>query len=382
MKITRILLAALCLMPLLLTSTAFAADYIAYIGDYTRGATKGIYGYRFDPATGSMTLLGVMAETTDPSFLAIHPNRRFLYAVNENDKPGLEGNTVSAFSIDSKTGHLKFLNKVSTRGVGPCHVSVDKSGRNVLVANYQSGSLAIMPIHADGTLSDASAFVQYQGSSANPQRQKGPHTHCAITSPDNRFALVADLGLDRVMVYHFDAAKGTITPNEPPYAAVHPGEGPRHLAFHPNGKILYLITEMGSTVTTFAYQPSNGTLRELQDISALPAGFTGKSTGAEIQIDRSGRHLYASNRGSDTIAVFNIDPAKFTLTHVQDISTQGAIPRYIGLDPTGAYLFSVNQNGNNIVQFRVDAKTGRLTPTGQVLKDVGSPVCMVFLQPR
>jgi 6-phosphogluconolactonase len=368
-----------CLLPASAARGAEKAkdgDYFVYIGTYTRQKGKGIYAYRFQPAAGKLTPVGLAGESDNPSFLAVHPNRRFLYAVNEMSGGKPEG-YVSAFAIDPKTGKLAFLNKVSSRGGGPCHLMVDKSGKHLAVANYNSGSVAVFPVLPDGRLGEASAFMQHRGSSANPARQKGPHAHCVLFSPDNRFLLAADLGLDQVLVYRFDATKGSLAPNDPPSARVAPGSGPRHLAFHPKGSFLYVNNEMASTVTAFAYQPGGGILKELQTVSTLPAGFSGESTTAEIETDRAGKFLYVSNRGHDSIAVFAID-AKGALTPVEYASTQGKVPRSFALDPTGAYLFAANQDSYNVVVFRVDSKTGRLTPSGQVMEDVGQPVCVVF----
>jgi 6-phosphogluconolactonase len=319
------------------------------------------------------------AETVNPSFLAIHPNRRFLYAVGEvMEFQGQKSGAVSAFSIDPATGKLTFLNKMSSRGMGPCHVSVDKTGKCVLVANYGSGSVAALPLKPDGSLSEATAFVQHTGSSVNPERQKGPHAHSINLSPDNRFAIAADLGLDQLLVYRFDPEAGSLTPNDPPFAKVNPGAGPRHFAFHPNGQFGYVINEMQSTVTALAYDAANGAFQELQTISTLPEDFKEENSTAEVQVHPNGRFLYGSNRGHNSIAVFAIDAAKGTLTPVERVSTQGRTPRNFGIDPTGSWLLAANQSTDNVAVFRIDPDTGRLTPTGQVL-DVPSPVCVKFL---
>jgi 6-phosphogluconolactonase len=268
----------------------------------------------------------------------------------------------------------------SAKGDGPCYIVVDKTGKNLLLANFGSGSVAVLPIAADGRLGEATAFIQHEGSSVNPNRQKGPHAHCIILSPDNRFALVSDLGLDKVLVYRFDAAKGTLAPNDPPFVKVAPGAGSRHLVFHPNGKIVYCISEMGSSMITFEYGAGGGTLKEIQTVSTLPAEFKGTSTGSEVQVNRAGTVLYGSNRGHDSIAVFSIDPHQFTLTPVEHVPTQGRTPRYFGIDPTGKYVFVANQGSNNVVVLAVDAKSGTLTPTGTVLTDAPAPVCVEFVE--
>ncbi len=369
-----LLASLLALAPPALAQKTSAKDYLVYIGTYTRGKSKGIYAYRFTPATGNLAEIGLVAETSNPSFLNVHPTRPLLYAVGED-----RGGTVSAFTIDRKTGRLTSLNQVSSKGGGPCYVTVDRSGRVVLIANYNTGSVAAFPIRPDGSLAEASAFVQHEGSSVDPRRQRGPHAHSINLSPDNRFAIAADLGLDELLVYRFDPAKGSLEPNNPPFTKVKPGAGPRHFTFHPSGKFAYVINEMHLTVTAFTWDAQAGVLKEIQTISTLPAdypGGAGNST-AEVQVHPSGRFLYGSNRGHNTIAVFTIDQSKGTLTHIDNTPTQGKTPRNFGIDPTGGYLFAANQDTDNIVVFRIDPKTGKLAPAGKVL-EVGSPVCVKF----
>jgi 6-phosphogluconolactonase len=355
-------------------AAAQSPEYLVYFGTYTRpNASKGIYAYRFQPSTGKLTSLGVAADTPNPAFLVAHPNGRYLYAANEQEK-----GTVSAFAIDRQTGKLAALNTVSTRGAGPCHVTIDHTGKFLLVANYGSGSVAALPIQQDGRLGEVAGFVQHTGSSVDPARQTAPHAHFITASPDNRVVLAADLGLDQVVEYRFDASKGTLTPNTPPFAKLRPGSGPRHLAFHPTGKYVYVNSEMASTLSAFAYDPATGAMKELQTLSTLPTGFSGATSTAEVHVDRTGRFAYVSNRGHDSIAIFAIDPAKGTLTAAGHASTGGKTPRYFGLDPSGNYLLAANQNSSTIVVFRVDAKTGGLTQT-QTLSDVPEPVSMVFV---
>lgn len=369
-----------------LTASARAAgkEYFVYIGTYTRTHGKGIYTFRFQPATGKLTPVSLAAEVSSPAFLAVHPNGRFLYAASEHegeDMPG-KNNSVSAYSIDPKTGALTFLNKVSSRGEGPAHISVDKLGKDLLVANYRSGSIALLPIQPDGRLSEATAFDQHHGSGPDKVRQAGPHAHGGAFSPDDRFALVAEHGIDEVMIYRLDTEKGSLTPNDPPFFKTTPGAAPRHLAFHPDGKILYALNELGSSVTVFAYGANAGTLSRVQEITTLPAGFTGSNATAQLQLDRTGKFLYVSNRGSDTIAVFSIDPGTGMLTLVEHVPTQGKTPRDFALDPTSSFLFAANQNSDNIVLFRINPATGRLTPSGQILEQVPEPVCVVFVPRR
>lgn len=364
-------------------------EYIAYVGTYTvqqsrgvPGKSQGIYAYRFQPATGKSVPIGLVAETINPSWVTIHPNHRFLYAANEIENyEGQGAGSISAFSIDAKTGMLKLLNVVSSRGAGPCHMSLDKTGKWLFVANYSAGNIAAFPVKQDGSLGEASAFVQHAGKSANPTRQSQPHAHCILPSADNRFVIVSDLGLDEVLVYRFDAGKGTLTPNDPPFAKVAPGSGPRHLALHPDGRFLYLINEIKPSVTVFAYDGARGSLEELQTISAFPEGYQGRGSGAEIEVHPNGKFLYCSIRGLNNIGVFAIDGQKRTLSPVEHIATQGNTPRHFALDPTGAYLFAEHQASNNIVMFRVDQNTGRLTPAGTVL-EFPLPVCVAFLAVR
>ena len=378
---------ALAVLFLFLLSASIAAaaagEYFVYIGTYTVRRGKGIYTFRFQPATGKVTAPSLAAETPSPAFLAVHPNQKFLYAANEHDGPDVAGknSTVSAYAVDPKTGALTFLNKVSCRGEGPAHIAVDKTGKALLAANYRSGSLAVMPILPDGRLGEVTGFAQHQGIGPKP-RAEGPHAHGAAFSPDGRFALVADRGLDQVLVYRYDRSKGTLTPNDPPFINSTPGAGPRHLLFHPNGKILYELNEPGSTVSVLAYGAAGGTLSQIQEITTLAADFKGTSATAQLQLDRAAKFLYASNRGADNITVFAVDPVKGTLTLVEHVSTQGKTPRDFSLDPTGGYLFAANQNSDNVVLFRVDAKTGRLTATGQVVEHVLEPACVVFVPVR
>jgi 6-phosphogluconolactonase len=270
------------------------------------------------------------------------------------------------------------LNQVPTRGAGPCYVSLDKTGAYVLVANYDSGSIASFPVQGDGSLGTASGFVQHSGFGPNKERQSGPHAHWIGTSPDNRFALAVDLGLDQVIVYGFDAGNGVFTPMLSGFAKVKPGSGPRHLAFHPNGKFAYVISEMASTVTVFSYHAKNGSFSSLQTISTLPADYSAPNDAAEIAVYPSGKFLYASNRGHDSIAIFAIDQKKGTLKSLGQVLTGGKTPRHFAIDPTGAYLLAENEASNNVVVFHIDPASGSLTPTGQTI-EVPSPVCITFV---
>jgi 6-phosphogluconolactonase len=363
---------------------AKAADkgpfYLAYVGTYTtKQQSKGIYAYNFNPATGEFTSIGLVAETTDPSFVAVHPNGKYLYAVNEvGDFNGQKSGAISSFEIDRKSGKLKLLNQVSTHGAGPCYVSLDKDGRFVLVANYDGGSVTTFEIEPDGSLSLAKGFVQHSGSGADKERQEGPHAHWIGVSPDNRYALVADLGLDDVLVYKFDDVQGKLTPNSPPYTQVKAGSGPRHLAFAPNGKFAYLVTEMASTVVAFSWNAEKGTLSTLQTLPMLPKDYNGVKEAAEITVHPNGKFVYASNRGSaNSIAAFKVDGAKGTLAPIGIFSTGGKIPRHFTIDPTGKFLIAANADSNNLVTFTIDESTGALTPTGKEVS-VPSPQCIAF----
>jgi 6-phosphogluconolactonase len=348
-------------------------EWNLYVGTYTRPQkSKGIYAWRFQPATGKLTPIGLVAETASPSFLAVHPNQHVLYAVNE-----LREGAISAFAIDPPTGKLTFLNKVSAKGDGPCHISVDRSGRWVYAANYGSGSVAAFPVHEDGSLGDSSAFVQHTGSSVNPGRQKGPHAHSVVIAPDNRFVFAADLGLDQVFGYRIDTNRGGMATDEPTVTKVAPGSGPRHVAFRPDGRFLYVLNEMLSTVVAFRYDAHKGTTEELQTLSTLPADFKGNNSGAEIAAHRSGNYLYTSNRGHDTIAMFRVDLTSGKLTSLGHASTRGKTPRSFGIDPTGTWLFAANQDSDNMAMFRIDLKTGNLNPVGDMI-EAFAPVCVVF----
>ena len=297
------MLAALLPAPLPAQST------LVYVGVYTRPPSKGISAYRLDAASGRMTPLGLAAETSNPTFLAVHPNRKFLYAANEEADGG-----VSAFAIDPSSGRLKPLNRVSSRGAGPCHVAVDQAGNWLYAANYNSGSIAAFPIRADGSLGEAAGFVQHAGSSVNPQRQRGPHAHSVNLAPGGGFLLAADLGLDQILVYRLGSEKSPLTPGDPPFARLAGGSGPRHMAFSGDGRFAYVVNEMLATVTAFRWDAAQGRLEELQTVSMTPADYTGPKSAAEIAVHPNGRFLYASHRGDSTIAVFRIDPAKGTLT--------------------------------------------------------------------
>jgi 6-phosphogluconolactonase len=355
---------------------------ILYVGTYTQpqSSAKGIYAYKFDAKTGKLAELGLMAETPNPTFLALHPNGRYLYAINEvNEYQAKRAGSVTAYAIDRTSGKLTQLNQVSSVGPGPCHLIVDATGKTLLVANYAGGSFASFPIMPDGRLGEAASFIQDQGSSANKSRQSAPHAHSVNLPRSNKFMLGADLGTDKVMIFKLDAANAKIALGDPPSASVKPGSGPRHLVIAPDQKHVYVVNEMASTVTTFDYDANTGGMKEIDTVSTLPAGFNGQSTCAEIAIDTHGRFVYASNRGHNSIGVFAVDSKTGKLSLIQNQNSGGAIPRSFALDPSGDWLIAGNQNTNNIAILKVDRKTGKLSDTGGRL-DVGAPVTFVFLK--
>lgn len=364
-----------------MTTVANSADpekFRVYFGTYSGELSKGIYVSTFDAATGKLSAPELAAEVKNASFLAIHPSRKYLYAVSEiADFEGKKQGGVSAFEIDSATGRLKLLNQQSSGGGGPCHLVTDAQGKNVLVANYGGGSVSVLPILADGKLSPASSTIQHQGSSVDKQRQEGPHAHSINLDPANKFAFAADLGLDKVLVYRFDGSKGLLTANDPPAGVVAPGSGPRHFAFHPSGKYAFVNNEMTSTITSFAYDPAKGSLTEVHTLSTIPGPTPGNST-AETVVHPSGKFVYVSNRGHNSLAIYQCDPATGRLTALGHQSTGGKTPRNFNIDPTGSYVLAANQDTNNVTVLKIDAATGKLSPTGAAI-EVGIPVCVKFV---
>jgi 6-phosphogluconolactonase len=349
-----------------------------YIGTYTRSGSRGIYRLQLNPDTGALTEPVLAAEAVNPSFLALHPTRRFLYAVGEMEEfGGKKSGAVSAFAVDERSGDLTLLNQRPSGGRGPCHLVVDHTGRNVLVANYNSGSVCVLLIGADGRLAEPSCVVQHHGSGPDRERQEGPHAHSVNLDAAGRFAFVADLGLDRVLVYRFDAEKGVLTPNDPPAGVVAPGAGPRHFVFHPNGRFAYVINEMASTVTAFAYDAARGALTEVQTVPTLPPDFGDENSTAEIAVHPTGRFLYGSNRGHDSLAVFAVDAATGRLTALGRVSTGGREPRHFALHRAGRWLLAANQNSDSLVVFRLDEAAGLPEPIG-VSVSVPCPVCVRF----
>jgi 6-phosphogluconolactonase len=340
----------------------------AYIGTYNDDQREGLFIVEWNEDNGPR-LRGAVAGLANPSFLALHPSGRYLYAVNET-----EDGAVSALAIAPDTGALRFLNRQSSAGRGPCHLTVDAAGRFVLVANYAGGSVSALPIHADGTLAPACAVVQHHGASVHPERQTSPHPHSVTLDAANRFALVADLGLDQVVIYRFDAAQGRLITHA--LAPLRAGAGPRHAAFHPHGRYAYVINELDNTITAFDYDPGAGTLREKQTVRTLPADYDGESFCADIHITPNGRFLYGSNRGHDSLAGFAIaDDGR--LTCLWQLPTGGRWPRNFALDPSGRHLWVANQHSDAITCFLVDAERGRLTFVDQL--SIPQPACVAFV---
>ena len=358
-------------------ATGFGAESLVYFGTYTGAKSRGIYVSRFDSATGRLSAPELAAETKNPAFLAVSPDEHHLYAVSEMSKTG----AVSAFVMESKTGKLALLNQQVSGGGGPCHVAVDATGKCLLVANYGSGSLAALPIRADGSLGEATTTLQHGGASVNPQRQAGPHAHFILPSPDNRFTLDCDLGLDRIFINRLDAPAAKLSANEPPFATVAPGSGPRHLTFSRDGKFVYVVNEMAGTIAVFSYAATNAAMTAVQTISTVPKDFSGANTAAEIALHPNGKFLYASNRGHDSIAVFAVDQQTGRLTLLEHQPTLGRTPRHFAIDPTGRWLLAENQASDSVVVFAIDPGTGKLKPTGQSIT-VGAPVCAVFVSEK
>jgi 6-phosphogluconolactonase len=362
-------------------------ETLVYVGTYTEpirfgsgkvllGNGEGIYIFRMDPESGALQPVGQTTGIVNPSYLAFDAAHRFLYAVNEvksyQDRPT---GTVSAFTVDPTTGELTFLNRQPTHGTDPCHVAVDRQRRHIFVANFTSGSVCVLPVLDDGSLGEACDFIQHQGSSIDPVRQNGPHAHSVTLNRTSRYAYVPDLGLDKLLIYKVNAQRGTLEPNTTPWIKFRPGSGPRHVALHPRGRFAYVVNELNSTVAVLASDGRTGALQALQIVSTLPEGFSGQSTGADVNVGRSGRFLYASNRGHDSIAIHEIDQRTGRLTYVDHAPTQGCTPRSFCLDPTGTFLLVANQDSDTVVTFRIDARSGKLQPTGHMAA-VPTPVCV------
>jgi 6-phosphogluconolactonase len=348
-------------------------EFFVYAGTYTGQKSKGIYAYRFDASSGVLKPLGLAIETSNPSFLAAHPNNHFLYAVGENN-PG----TISAFEVDAATGKLKLINTVSSRGDSPCHLALDKTGRWLFVANYGNGSIASFAVRSDGSLGEAHAVVQHSGSSVNPRRQAGPHAHAVNISSDNRFLAVADLGLDQIVVYRFDAKTGALTSNNPPFTSIEPGSGPRHLVFSTDAKFAWVLNEMKNTVTSLSYDGSNGVFKSIGTAFSVPQNYAEPTNAAEIAIHPNHQFLYTSNRGHNSIAIFDVDAQTGLIRLRKWISTRGSTPRNFVIDPSAAFLLAANQDSDSLAIYRIDSRTGDLVPHGELV-DAPVPVSLAFV---
>jgi 6-phosphogluconolactonase len=377
-------------------------DYWVYFGSYTgfvymkeglpagSSRSKGIYVSKFQPATGELSKPQLAAEITNPAFLAIHPNHRFLYAVTEDPLslgPNFDHSSyVSAYSIDSATGKLHLLNTLTTGGTSTCYVSIDKTGHYLMFANFGSSSVTILRIKDDGSIGEQTAFMKHVGSGKDPAFQSKAHPHSIDVSPDNKYAVVSDLGVDKLFIYKFDAPTGTLSPDQPAFVQAEAGGGPRHFTFDSAGKFGYSIHEMSGYITVLAWDAANGSFTKIQDATSLQPDFIGGNDSAEIAIHPNGKFLYESNRrfrgpdmwGPDSIGVFAIDADKGTLTEIEQVPPGGAMPRNFAIDPTGSYLFAANELSGNVALFKIDASTGRLSPTKTDLR-IDVPVCIVFL---
>lgn len=355
------------------------SDFFVYIGTYTDTNSEGIYVYRLSMSNGRLSRVSSMSGITNPSFLDVSPDRKFLYAIGEVDEmDGKPGGAAASYSIDEQRGTLTHLNTETTVGPGPCHLDIDRSGKYLLVANYGGGSVALLPIRKDGSLGAASGFIQHEGSSCNPNRQNEPHAHSIRVSPNNMHAFAPDLGLDRIMIYSIDLENGKLVYADHPFIEVDPGEGPRHFDFHPNGRYAYVINELGNTIVAYEYDAEQGKLEPVQKVSTLPSGFDGASYTADIHVHPNGRFLYGSNRGHDSIVICEVNERSGTLEVLAHEPTGGENPRNFGIDPTGTYLLVANQDTNDIFTFNIDEDTGGLTPCGEVAQ-VPRPVCLKFV---
>ena len=396
------LLAVLTIVSLPYALRATDGEYFVYFGTYTgftymkeglpagESNSKGIYVSRFNPATGVVSKPELAAELVNPAYLAVHPNYRFLYVATEDPLslgPDFDHESyVSAFAIDSATGKLQLLNTLPTGGTSTCYLSIDKTGRYVLMANFGSSSVTVLRIKEDGSLGEQTAFMKHIGHGKDPSFQSKAHPHSIDVSPDNRFAVVSDLGVDKLFVYHFDAGTGALSPEDPPFVEAEAGGGPRHFVFDAAGKFGYALHEMSGFVTVMSWDAATGTFTKLQDAKTLKPDFVGSNDSAEIAIHPNGKFLYESNRrfrgpdmwGPDSIGVFAIDPMKGTLTEIEQVAPQGTMPRQFVIDPTGGYLFAANELTGNVVLFRIDGTTGRLSSTKTELK-IDVPVCIVFV---
>jgi 6-phosphogluconolactonase len=359
--------------------THSAAEPVVFISAFASGDKAGLHAFRFDSENGALQPLHRTTDIQNPFFLSVSPDQRFLYAINAEKFGGADDEFVAAYALQDRTGRLKKLNQQSARGTASCYLDVDATGKTVVVANYASGSVASLPVKEDGMLGEAATFVQHTGSSIDSERQKGPNAHSIVISPDNRFALAADLGIDKILIYQHDAAKAKLTPNEAqPFAKMQPGSGPRHITFHPNGRHVYVINELANTVTCFDYIPASGTLTEQQTLTTLPDGFGGKSYTADLKITPDGKFLYGTNRGHDSIASYRIgDDGR--LTRISIDPSLGKGPQNLLITPDGRWLLCANMPGSSVVVFRIDSTSGKITASGTPV-EMPMPSCIRWVK--
>ncbi|MBP88864.1 MAG: 6-phosphogluconolactonase [Planctomycetaceae bacterium] len=373
------------LFPLLVATTLYttacdtaAGESLVFISAFAIGDEGAIHAYRLDETSGELTLVHRTTDVENPFFLALSPDQRYLYSIHAKTFGGKEHEQVAAYALAERTGKLKLLNRQSARGTAACYLDVDASGKAVLVANYSTGSVASLPVQQDGSLGKAASFIQHAGSSVNPGRQEGPHAHCIVVSPDNRFVYAADLGLDQVLGYRLNATGAKITANRQPFVRTLPGAGPRHLTFHPNGKHVYVINELHNSVSLFDYDSETGILIERQTTSTLPDDFDGTSHCADLKITPNGRFLYGTNRGHDSIAAYSLDDdGQLSLIAIKPSLGKG--PQNLAITPTGELLICANMPSNNVAVFRIDRETGNLKAAGEPIA-IPKPSCIMLLR--
>lgn len=371
------LFAAAALTIGLVDGRAAAADPLVFISAFTRGEDGMIAAFRLDEASGQLQPLHRTSDVEHPFFMALSPNQKYLYSIHAKSFGGKEHEEVAAYRIEGTNGKLQLLNRQSARGSAACYLDVDDDGHCVLVANYTTGSVAALPIQDDGSLGQATSFVQHAGSSIDSTRQEGPHAHCIVVSPDNRFAFAADLGLDQILCYRLDPATAKLSPNQQPFVRTPPGAGPRHLTFHPNGRHLYVINELKNSITLFDYQTESGILIERQTISTLPSDFAGTSYCADLKVTPDSKFLYGTNRGHDSIAAYEIaDDGTLALIAIEPSGGKG--PQNLAFSPGGKLLLCANMPGNNVSVFKIDPQTGRLKPAGDPIS-IKMPSCIMIV---